>query len=88
MTRNAKAPPVAQTNAITWMARDEMIAYQLATTEREVGRLHAAAYRRRAKLSRIDQKHVSRLSGDPDAIQAVFDRRGLPLAPEIAAAFP
>lgn len=64
---------------IPWMAQDELEAYEAAETVDQIAAVHASIERRRSKLSEMDRARIQHLEYDHEAIQALFDRAGLPL---------
>lgn len=73
------AEECARSEGIPWMATDELDIYENAETEEQLEAIHTAIDQRCSELNELDHARLKRLEYEPEAIQAIFDRVGLPL---------
>jgi len=69
----------ARSEGIPWMATDELGIYENAETGEQLEAIHTAIEERRSNLNELDRARLNRLEYEPEAIQAILDRVGLPL---------
>lgn len=60
-------------------AVDELDAMEECETGEDMERYHNAFERRREKLNELDRERIKKMAYDPESIQEVFDRLGIPI---------